>query len=207
MYPSEKKQIETIALLAKEAFAHHTLTIRLNQGLFRNWRCAKHGTGMHSFNVSTEPGRLFITGDVEAFIFQREEDMIPWLRKSIENREYLAEKIICGTTHEWSREIAQDWLDATEAQLLADIFETEERGTSDVLAVTRKRLISLRNAANQLEFGREPFLAALWDSGVSRCGDYPSMTGFTPGFLWACEALKRFLGHLDTDNLLRLAKP
>lgn len=54
----------------------HQLVVLKDDGLHRHLRCQKPGTRMWSWDVVTWPGHLSITGDLGAFVFAREPDML-----------------------------------------------------------------------------------------------------------------------------------
>jgi hypothetical protein len=178
MYPSERKTQENIASLAAHSFKDHIMTTRLGQGLFRNWQCARPGSSFYLFNVSTEPGRLFVTGDIGDMIFARESDMISWLRRCIGDPHYVAGKVQGRRPREWSEDVVRDWL----------AERAKEEGAD------RKKLAKL---GRTLDDGRPYFDIALHESGIINSADWPDFTAFTTEFLWIMEALKWFLLALD----------
>ncbi len=67
---------------AQEAFAHHKMTIELDTGLHRSIRFAKPGTNLYAFRLTTWPGHLCISGDLETFVFARLPDMFEFFIRS-----------------------------------------------------------------------------------------------------------------------------
>jgi hypothetical protein len=196
VYPSIQKQIDQIAANAREAFAHHKIEVRLDQGLFRNWRCAKPGTGYYCFNVSTEPGRLFVTGDVGTMVWEREPDMIPWARGAIHSIDYFASKVPGEIrTHQWECDVAADWLDAEKKELQAAFaLDGDPR--------TPKRLEAVENLREWLEERPDEasFNQSLFDSGLVTDCNFPRLHCWTPSFLWCREAVAWLLGKLDKEG-------
>jgi hypothetical protein len=88
---------------AREQFegfiAEHEMTVlldELEQGRpYRHIRFAKPGTGFYSFNLTTWPGYLAITGGLEAYTFRRLPDMFDFFRGAAAvNPGYWGEKLV-----------------------------------------------------------------------------------------------------------------
>ena len=105
------KHEQTIRNLAEKAFANHTIVQRLDVGLFRSWRCQKPGSWNYGFDVTTTPGCLHVTGDLGSVVYEREADMLEWLRKAIGDLHYMVGKIDSGNSKtKWDDEAAEAWL-------------------------------------------------------------------------------------------------
>jgi hypothetical protein len=99
----EEALIQKHAEMASRSFAEHVVTQRLNDGMFRSWRCQKLGSWIHGFNITTTPGHLIVTGDIGDLIVTRTADMIAWAREAIHDPGYFAEKVPSSIpTREWS---------------------------------------------------------------------------------------------------------
>lgn len=69
--------------------AEHQLVMLHGDGLYRHPRIQKPGTCMWSWDITTWPGRLAISGDIaDGFVFTRLEDMIDFLDICMWNRGY-----------------------------------------------------------------------------------------------------------------------
>jgi hypothetical protein len=60
--------------------ASHVLTIQHDDGVFRHLRLGKPGTYCMSFNLTTWPGHLAISGDMGTYVFNRLDDMFQFFR-------------------------------------------------------------------------------------------------------------------------------
>ena len=108
---ARQRAIDQIHGIAVTAFAGHKIEQRLNQGMFRSWRCRRDGTWAYGFDVTTIPGTLVITGDIGELIVQRSEDMISWSSGSIHSIDYFAEKVPRSMeTGEFCVEVAKEFL-------------------------------------------------------------------------------------------------
>jgi len=178
----EAKQITLHRDLAKKAFAQHRLTQTLNQGLYRSWRCAKPGSGIYGFDVTTIPGSLFVVGDIGSLIVSREADMIPWCRKAIDDVHYFASKV-SGSIQKrgYDSSVAAAWVD--------EQLKNEEGYYSDASLLT---LGGLRGEIHD-EYA---FKMGLNESGLVHGCDFPDFSNYTSEFLWCREAVLWMLAKL-----------
>lgn len=102
----------TVEKRAAEHFAtdtaKHGLTIAHEDGLYRHFRARQPRTNAYWFDITTWPGTLTITGDMGAFVFSRETDMLAFFRSSQGriNPHYWAQKETTGTpTKEYSEDL------------------------------------------------------------------------------------------------------
>lgn len=181
------RRIQHHAEMAATAFAHHKIEQRLNQGMFRSWRCKRPDSWCYGFDVTTTPGSIFITGDIGTLVVERTEDMIVWCRGSINSIEYFAEKVSREIpTVEFDRDVACEFIKN----------EIEELRSRDPLTRTHKEA-DWEQLLNGLdECSESQFYVALGDSGLIDPCDCPSMRNYIPRFLWQREALKWFLANL-----------
>ena len=86
----------------------HIVTQQLNQGTFRHYLCKKPGDSNCYFEVTTIPGRLFITGDMGTCVWERTHDMLNWFRGA--NYDYAAAKVSQEITiREFCPDEAREW--------------------------------------------------------------------------------------------------
>lgn len=182
--------VRTIDELAAAAFAEHQITERFRvvnpHGTFASWRCQRPRSWVHGFDLSVEPGRLLVMGDIGHCAWEREPDMLAWARRSLDDIHYFAQKVPQEIpTREWSAEVARAWLDEEEAEL--------------VQAQDSKRLLRWHwvrgDLDRRLDENEHAFAQALWDSNWTDGGDFPDLTTFQPGFLWCRAAVRWFLEH------------
>lgn len=176
---AQQKRIAMVAEQAKKAFAEHQIEVRLNQGLFRNWQCSRPKSSVYLFNISTEPGRLFVTGDIGVLVVERVPDMIDFALRTIGDLHYFASKVPSEIkVKEFDPEVAVEWL--------------KEHAEDD--SITQKDFANLKAVAE--DQGYEEFCRALYDSGTVKDCDFPKCENFTYGYLWQREAIKWLLERI-----------
>lgn len=182
------------AEMAATAFSKHVLTERLNQGMFRSWRCAQPDRWAHGFDITTTPGNLFITGDIGDLIVSRTEDMIAWARGSIHSIGYFAEKVPHDIpTKVWSSDRAKEWIKEEIRSL-----KEERRDPRDEARIT-KLYQELREELHD-EADEHTFSKALYESRL--VDDWPDLRVWNSNFLWCREAVKWLLDHLPPPTEL-----
>jgi hypothetical protein len=154
---------------------------------------------MYAFNVITEPGRLIVTGDIGELILCRCPDMVEFVRSVIRDLHYLSSKAEGTPTHEWSDDVARDWVDSEIAELKAELkLEEDEDGI--VPERTRKRYADrmerYREVRQAIDSGEHFFNHTLLESNLTDGGDWPSVETFSYQFLWIVEALRWFLARV-----------
>lgn len=177
--------VANVEALAKKAFKDHVVTEELRVGVFRSWKCAKPGTGVYAFRVTTWPGVVAINGDIGEIMVSRTYDTLAWARNSIESIDYFAEKVITKPVEEFSWDGFEEWA----KDYLAQSFD--DSGYSD--------------EATYLKYREEVEEALTWEGSLGEEGlydrlsevfdgcDYPSFRTYTSNFLWCREALRWFL--------------
>ena len=175
----EDALIQMHAQMAATAFKDHVVTLRLDVGMFRSWRCQKPGTWAYGFDVTTTPGYLILTGDIGEMILRRCDDMIAWTRSSIRDAHYFAEKVPNSIqTKEWSFEKSLEWINETAAE---DAHEAREQWDE-----LRDELVSggINGGMSEHEF-----CTALYESNLVDGCDWPNLEVFNSNFLWCREAV------------------
>lgn len=74
----------------------HELTIHHDQGVFRHLSIRKPGTSILSYEITTWPGHLAMSGDMGTYVFKRVEDMFDFFPARTPDRisfEYVCEKL------------------------------------------------------------------------------------------------------------------
>lgn len=167
---------------AVSAFKDHKIQCLLDNGLYRHWRCGRDKSSVYQFHIVTFPGRLIVAGDVGFLALEREPDMLPWCRGSLESTSYFAEKVPRSIqTEEWSDDVARAWV-------LEEREDDPESMTAALVA----------NLLNALEMGEAEFKTTLADSDLLHGCDWPRFTDYTSEFLWCREAVRWFLANLPT---------
>lgn len=187
---ARQRAIDQIHGIAVTAFAGHKIEQRLNQGMFRSWRCRRDGTWAYGFDVTTIPGTLVITGDIGELIVQRSEDMISWASGSIHSIDYFAEKVPRSMeTGEFCVEVAKEFLSELRQDLDENGYLNEKK---------RDAIAELRNILDGDEIADFP--TELYLSGLIDGCDMPNLKNYTSNFLWCREALIWFLENLDKEQ-------
>lgn len=184
-----QRRIQCVESLAAKAFKDHHVELLLNEGVYRHWRCSRIGSWTYGFSVVTFPGRLVVCGDIGFLAVERETDMIPWCRGSIDSIGYFAEKVPNEiNVREYDPEVVAEWvaeqLRDEDVRLVADHWEvlTDLAGDSDNYA------------------DKEYVMREIYESGIVDGCDFPSFDNWMHGFLWCREGVKFLLRHLDQQT-------
>ena len=170
------KIAEQIEKLAEKAFAEHVITTALEDGLFRHYRCAKPGTGIYAFNITTIPGRLIVTGDIGTLVVERLNDMFEWAPSAVESIDYFASKVPGNiTVRAYDPEAANEFL--------------AEEQTTEGTESDRARIAA---ELEEYTFCEHTFQSELYSSGLVDGCDWPELRQWTPTFLWCREAVRWF---------------
>ena len=188
---------------AEKTFAEHAITQRLDQGLFRSWRCQRPNTWMYGFDVHTTPGSLIVTGDIGLMVFEREADMLAWLRGSINDPYYMAGKVPQSIkTREFCHEVAKEVIRDLGREIKPDSFPSIYINGTGRLAYkdVKERFKEMLGSQSDLDVHDEHSVkSTLYESGFVDGGDFPSLDDFTGTFLWIHSALKWFVANLPAD--------
>ena len=195
VYPSERKRMEQVAEFATKAFERHVIIQNVSQGLYRHWRCSRPDSGMYAFNVITEPGRLIVTGDLGELILCRCPDMVEFVRSAIRDLHYLSSKAEGTPTHEWSDDVARDWVDAEVTEIHAEM-EADEPLSEESKKKYAVRLEKYREVRESIDEGEHSFDHALYESRLTDGCDWPRVRTYSCEFLWIVEALRWFLARV-----------
>lgn len=189
---------------SEKTFAEHTIEQRLNQGLFRSWRCKRPNSWNYGFDVTTIPGSLIVTGDMGVMVFEREADMLPWLNVGIRNNEhrYMAGKVQRDIkVYEYCVEVAREAIAEIGRRIKPDSFPrifTSSTGRMTYQQV-KERFKTMLGRDSELDIHDEHSVkSAIYESGFCD-GDFPSLDDYTSGYLWIYSALKWFVANLPPD--------
>lgn len=178
----EQKRIALHAELAAKAFAHHKITQKLNEGLYRSWRCGAEQSSFYHFHITTIPGYLFVTGDIGELIVSREADMIAWCRLAIDDLRYFASKMPSQIVkREYDPDVARAWID----ELLANV-------DGSYRSIDLAKLTELRELADD----PHQFQQELHEEQFCDGADCPDFNNYTSNYLWCREAIKWLLERL-----------
>ena len=177
---------------ARRAFADYAISLRYADAAagVSSWRCCKDPAkaGLSSpFNITFEPGRVFVTGDYGTLVVERTRDMLRWAVGSIRSTGYFAEKVARGIpTEEYSSEVAVETVQGLIEEREEERKEGKitdpavDQGLSDLLGVLRA------GECSQGEFYAElsKLIPDAWELGS---------TSWNHNFLWTRECLWWFL--------------
>lgn len=181
--------------MAADAFKDHVVTERLNQGMFRSWRCARPNSGTYGFTVNTTPGYMFVTGDIGELMLCRTEDMVDWSRKSIGDPSYFAEKVPPSIpTVEWSFDRAMEW--CKDRIKDANDYYGDEEEASESVAKLKALMDEAHTDGINGEMDEHEFSMALYETNLCDGCDWPNFKVFNSNFCWCREAVKWLLEHL-----------
>ncbi len=182
MIRNEQLVLERIANDLKD----HAITVKHDDGMYRHWRCQKPGSWNMGFDVVTWPGCMAFTGDMGEWLFERTEDMLAFMRTACNDYQYSAQKVVAGTTREWS-----------EHEFRCELKKaTEERSEFNVIRRGIQELMSTKKAVARIikeyeEYGSEhDAMKAMYESGL--WDEIPDCKEYTFRFLWALHAIRWF---------------
>lgn len=172
--------------------AHHTVTLKHSDGMYRHWRCQKPGTWVLGFDIITWPGSLCYTGDMGDYLFQRTNDMVAFMRGSCMSYSYAAEKCVAhdGRLKEWREERFREVLNERLAESDDGTYTVMRRGEKRKESIAEKieEIISeYENYGSRHDAEKAMYESGLWDG----C-DMPSCEDYTVHFLWCLHAIKWF---------------
>lgn len=113
--------------------AEHELTVLHDDGLYRHIRMSKPDTGIYRYELITWPGHLAISGDLDAYVFTRIDDMFAFFRGHEINPRYWAEKVkdepkrATGYSEDMFKQLVNEHL----ADLAEDDLTDEQREARD----------------------------------------------------------------------------
>lgn len=121
----------------------HILTVLKIDGIYRNLRFSKKESNAFSFNLTTWPGYLAITGDMGTYVFSRLDDMFCFFRTDKNdfnynpdgisiNPGYWAEKMQSEKQNNHGREFSADCLMASIRSRVAQWCEDMEEDYEDL---------------------------------------------------------------------------
>lgn len=195
------ENIKLIENLSQKTFKDHVVTLRHRSscGKFASWRCKNPVSWAYGFDISIEPGRLMVFGDIGTCVWERTENMLEWAKESIESIDYFAEKVVNEiVTKEFSAEKAKAWVNETflEKRKEQQKFDEEwlkDNPENDELINNNEDEELKQDLMNAIEEGC--FEHVLFESGLIDGCDFPNLKIWKPGFLWSREAVKFFLNN------------
>ncbi len=201
--------IARAAEFAERNFAQHVITerfrvVREDGGIFASWRCGAPNSNNCYFNVTHEPGRIFVTGDIGDLIVERTFNMIAWSRSAVNSIDYFASKVPRAiVTKAFSADLAREWI--------AEQIEEHKRDNADEDSFAEK-LEELEELSDQFTDGGDDFCSeadvykAIFDSSFYDC-EMPRLEVFNGNFLWCREAIRWWLHRINDDGIIVIPSP
>lgn len=174
--------------------AEHTLTVKLNAGLYRHLHFSKRGNCVHWFDLVTWPGALVIRGDMGAWAFSRVEDMFTFFRSDGGkiNPDYWSEKLLAGVNdgREHAKVFDRDEFQKSVLEHLENYCSLEG---ADLAAVTEAMRDEVFREDNQHDLYRAAydFKHRLPGGEIFRFDgcEIPGGMVFAYHFIWCCYAI------------------
>jgi hypothetical protein len=173
--------------------AHHEMTIKHDDGLYRHLRFKQPERGAYWFDLITWPGCLTIRGDIgTSYTFSRLPDMFEFFRGKHINPHYWSEKLDAGrdsvkvySEAVFRRQVVEDFVAAVQCS-------DAPRGLGKaVRAEILDQDLSVESEARAL-LGSFDFMGFTFgDAWEWSCTDYDW------SFLWACHAIVWGIGWYD----------
>lgn len=150
--------------------------------------------------ICSAPNCLMVYGDMGECMWQREYDMIPFVRGSVDSLGYFSEKAVrdCEVKIEY-KELIDEWLETIKDETVLDGSEWGEEED--------KALEELRDFWKCSETVEQ----FMWEFSTSKlcydCDSFPTVTFYTYHYLWKIELLKWFIQQLDGGHVLPYREP
>ncbi|MFQ0991366.1 hypothetical protein [Gilliamella apicola] len=183
---------------------HHELTIHQNNGVYRHLTFKNADDCHQSFNITTFPNHLVITGDMGTLVFSRLYDMFNFFRSDDLriNPDYWAEKIE-STSYEVGidsySKLDMDEIKALAQEYLDDFIRDNELSEDDESVLRLKLETSVLSAEYEHEiidriinFGCYGF--DFEDFGWEDCREYRR------NYIWLCYAIVWGIKKFDELN-------
>jgi hypothetical protein len=163
-----------------------TMHIELDQDLHRHLQFRLPDTGMFWYDIVTIPGELIFTGDVGAYVFRREENMLNFFGRTQWNSKpefrYWAEKVIqpnyTDTTRRYSEEIFKDTIE-----------ESLEDADEEIRKAWREHLEGYDTSHEKTAYeALEDFHHGGYHFNELYLYEF-DFHDFTSHFIWACHAI------------------
>lgn len=126
----ELKLIEETRLRVEKDLKQHKIVSKIENGLFRYYKCRNPSNSIFWFNIVTWPGYFAIVGDMGEYIFSRTDDMIKFMRGNVTKGciswSYILEKCVASGREkktEFNKDIALAILRDVENEQIRELDE------------------------------------------------------------------------------------
>lgn len=188
------------ARIVNDLKEHQVTALKVDGTLYRHYRCQRPKSWIMGFDIVTWPGSLCFTGDMGDYLFQREPDMIAFMKQvlckgSIDYR-YLAEKYVATkiAVREWNEDAFREVL----AERQQNANETSDGKFRVHFGGGRIEERSVAEAIEEIETQYSVYESphdaqrAMYESGLWDGGYMPSCEVWSLHFLWCLHAIKWF---------------
>ena len=197
-YTVERRNAAESAARFQTETAHHQMTVLHDDGLYRHLRFRNPANGSYWFDLTTWPGYLAITGDIDGFVFARTRDMFAFFRQSDAglkiNPGYWQEKVVAGRDNvkEYSEAMLR-W------HVIDDLTAAVEGGDAPRGLGKAIREQVLEDPDICLEDGARAAVNAFEYEGFQFADTWEwDLADYSWCFLWACHAIVWGIGQYDT---------
>jgi len=153
----------------------------LNEGVYRHLSFRKPGTTNYSFQITTWPGYLCISGDVGHFVFRRTHDMFDFFSGPI-SEGYYKEKCVAGDCESFNED--------TWPELLQELLEEEKINQDEFDVLCCEHPTTYEEAYRALSF----------ESADFDYEDIGCLTSYTYQFLWCLLAIDYAIKRFSQDS-------
>ena len=185
----------------KKDVENHSISIRMDNGVYRDIVCSNNGSWNQRFEIVTYPGYLVFCGDMGEWVFSRTKDMFKFFRRKDDgiNPGYWAEKCLAGKTTEYSEEKFREVM----TDYAYHYFEDESQG-ADLMEALQDEVFS------RCDDGETRARDALDEFGFYPFGDVTrtpirledtfelNFREYTHHFLWALHAIVWAINRYDS---------
>jgi len=181
--------------------ANHEMTVHHADGVFRHLAFKRANTVAYSFQITTWPGSLCISGDMGSYVFARLPDMFSFFRGDHINPAYWAAKLTADDKLNGHRTFSHHrYVEALKKDFAAWHFHSDE-GRKRSWAAIDDDVSGLMGASTTEEALR---LASEWECPISgqRFTDFwgNDLEEFSSQFLWCCHAIQWAISQFDKTN-------
>jgi hypothetical protein len=190
MMPVRQQTIDNIHRMAVENFSTHIIERHDAHNDYQKWCCGrKDGSAFYWFGVIESGSLLVVYGDIGFLAVQRQKNMIDWVRRSIKDIHYFAEKVPASIKiRQYDGDVAEEWLREVErAAECRPECEVEE---------WREKIANLRQVVDD----EVSFNQGVYEYGLVDGVDMPDLLNWTPEFLWCREALLWLLANITSEG-------
>lgn len=164
-----------------ESVASHVLTVVHDLGLFRHLRCGRPGSSNMSFQITTWPGHLAMTGDMGSWVWSRLPDMFEFFRepngRARINPSYWSEKLQAEDYRSGAMEFSD---------------HAVRRATAAVVRSMREQDLDRAGIRDYIKDAKGATSAEEWNRATIEidpdCWE-AELEDFSYHYLWACHAV------------------